>query len=131
MVKSREDMSLEELFSRLVRETNTLVRQEVQLATVDLRLSLEAIGRGAAFVLAGAAVVYAGVLTLLAAVVLALGQAGLPWWLAALIVGVVVAGVGYLLFTRAQAELRTASQATQQIADMLKGDEEWLKEQLA
>jgi hypothetical protein len=64
-------------------------------------------------------------------VVLALGQAGLPWWLAALIVGVVVAGVGYLLFTRAQAELRTASQATRQIADMLREDEEWLREQLA
>ena len=130
MAKTREEMSLEELFSRLVRETSTLVRQEIQLATVELRLSAEAIGRGIAFLVVGGAVAYAAFLALLAAIILALGAAGMAWWLAALIVGVVVAVVAYVLITRALDTLNSAKLMPQQTIATLEEDEAWLKEQI-
>jgi drug/metabolite transporter (DMT)-like permease len=130
MARARDDMSLPELFEELARETSTLIRQEMQLVVAEVRQSTEAIGRSIAFLVAGGAVAYAGLLVLLAAVVIGLGQLGVTWWLAALIVGVVVAVVGYILVTRAQAELQTAMRALDQIGKTLQEDEAWLKKQM-
>ena len=130
MAKARDDMSLSELFEELARETSTLIRQEIQLVVAEVRQSTEAIGRSIAFLVAGGAVAYAGLLVILAAVVLALGQAGVTWWLAALIVGAVVAVVGYILVNRAQAELQTAIRALDRIGKTLQEDEAWLKKQM-
>jgi drug/metabolite transporter (DMT)-like permease len=130
MARTREELSLDELFTRLGREMSTLVRQEMQLMAAELRQSVEAIGQSVAFLVAGAAVAYGGVLVILAAVVLALGQTGLPWWLAALIVGAVVAAVGYMLVMRAQSELQAANLALQRTIATLEEDEAWLTEQL-
>ena len=109
---------------------NTLVRQEIQLATAELTLSAEAIGRGIAFLVVGGAVAYAAFLAVLAAIILALGEAGVALWLAALIVGAVVAVVAYVLITRALDTLQTASLVPRQTLATLEEDEAWLKEQI-
>jgi drug/metabolite transporter (DMT)-like permease len=77
----------------------------------------------------GGAVAYAGFLVLLATVVIILGQLGLPWWLAALIVGLVVAGIGYFLVQKGLSELRSRNLAPQQTIDSVKEDVEWAKKQ--
>ncbi len=66
----------------------------------------------------------------MAAAILALGEAGLPWWLSALIVGLVVAGVGYALVARARTALKQADLAPRQTVETLKDDREWAKEQI-
>lgn len=130
MAQPRDDRSLGELFSELTREMSALVRQEIQLAKAELRQSATEVGRALASLVIGGAVAYAGFLAVLAAVILALAQAGLPWWLAALIVGIVVIAVGYYLISRARATLQNVSLAPRQTLETLKEDKEWVKEQI-
>jgi uncharacterized membrane protein YqjE len=89
-----QDRSLGELFKELVQEVTTLVRQEMALAKTEMSQKAGRMGKHIAFLAAGGAVAYAGLLALVAAAVLLLAQLGMTWWLAALLVGVVVAGVG-------------------------------------
>ena len=130
MQERRDDRSLGELFAELAQETGTLVRQEVELARVELGQKASRVGRDIAALAVGGAVAYAGVLALVAAAILALGEAGLPWWLSALIVGLVVAGVGYALIARARTALQQADLAPRQTVETLKEDREWAKEQI-
>lgn len=133
MAQPRDDRSLGELFGELVRETSTLVRQEVQLAKAELSRNAAEAGRGVASLVVGGAVIYAGLLAMIAAAILGLGEAGLglPWWLAALVVGIVVAAIGALLVSRARAALKGANLAPTQTVETLKEDKEWAKEQIA
>jgi xanthine/uracil permease len=61
----------------------------------------------------GGSVLYAGVLTLVAAVVLLLSKAVDPW-LAALIVGVVISGVGFMLVQRGKKDMESVDLAPDQ-----------------
>lgn len=130
MAQIREDTSLGDLFSELVRETSTLVRQEVQLAKVELSQSATEIGRDVASLVVGGAIAYAGFLAILAAIIIGLSQAGLTWWLSALIVGVVVAVIGYVLISRARSALQGASLAPRRTVESLKEDKAWMSEQM-
>lgn len=129
MAEGRDDRSLGELFAELARETSTLVRQEVQLARAEVSEQVARIGRNIGALLAGGAVVYAGFLAIIAAIILLLGDLGLPWWLAALLVGVVVAGVGAALVARAITALKQADLVPRQTVETLREDQEWVKEQ--
>src|SRR4051812_646571 len=100
MQPTRQDRSLGELFADLTREMGTLVRQEVRLAQTEMTQKASRAGRNAASIAVGGAVAYAGVLAILAAIIIGLATLGLPWWLSALLVGLVVAGIGYALIQR-------------------------------
>ena len=78
----------------------------------------------------GAAVAYAGLLAVVAAVILALGAIGLPWWLSALLVGIIVAAAGYFLINRARASLKRADLLPRQAVQSLRQDVELVKEQV-
>jgi hypothetical protein len=130
MRDGRDDRSLGDLFADLVRELGELVRQEAQLAKAELRQNASQAGRAIAALVVGGAIVYAGVLALLAAAILGLGQAGLPWWLAALVVGVVVVVIGAIVTTRGRAALQTTALAPQQTIETLKEDRAWVNEQI-
>ena len=130
MQAGRDDRSLGDLFAELAQETSTLVRQEVELARVELGQKAAQAGRDIASLVLGGAVAYAGFLAIIAAVIVALADAGLPWWLSALLVGVVVAGVGYALVARARAALQRADLAPRRTVETLKEDREWAKEQI-
>jgi hypothetical protein len=84
----QEDKTLGELFSDLSRDTATLVRQEVRLASAELSAKASRVGRHAAFIAVGGAVAYAGLLGIMAGLVVVLETAGLTWWASAFIVGV-------------------------------------------
>ena len=126
----RDDRSLGELFSELTRELTALVRQEVALARTELTQKATTVGKNVGFLAAGGAVAYAGFLALLAALIIGLGQLGLPWWLSALIVGLVVAGIGYLLVQKGLTALKQLNLAPEQTIATLKEDKEWAKEQV-
>jgi hypothetical protein len=125
----KDDRSLGELFAELTRETSTLVRQEVTLAKTEMTQKASAVGKDVGFLAAGGAVLYAGFLALLAAVILALTALGLPAWVASLLVGLIVAGIGGYLVQRGMAALRRTNLAPQQTIDTLKEDSEWAKQQ--
>jgi xanthine/uracil permease len=128
MQASKEDRSLGELFGDLTREISTLVRQEVNLAATELGDKATRVGKDIGYLAIGGAVAYAGFLALLAAVVI--GLAGfMPWWLSALVVGAVVAGIGYFLIQRGIGELKRIDLAPRQTIGTLKEDVQWAKQQ--
>lgn len=126
----QDDRSLGELFGDLARETSTLVRQEVQLAKTEMTQKASAVGKDVGFIAAGGFVAYAGLLALIATLIIALGQLGVTWWLAALIVAVVVVAVGYFLIQRGISALKRASMAPEQTIQTLKEDRQWVSEQM-
>ncbi len=130
MQERRDEPSLGELFADLARNTTTLVRQEVELAKTEMSQKAAQVGRDIGFLAVGGAVAYAGFLAILAALIVALAANGVPWWLAALLVGVVVAGIGYVLVQKGLAALKRADLAPRQTIETLKEDKDWAKEQI-
>jgi hypothetical protein len=123
-----DDRSLGELFSELSQETTTLIRQEVQLAKTEMSQKASRVGKDVGFLAAGGAVAYAGLLAIIAGVIALLGLA-IPLWLSALLVGVVVAAVGYFLVRKGLDALKQEDLAPQQTMETLKEDKEWAKDQ--
>ena len=129
MQRRGDDRSLGELFTDLVQEMTTLVRQEVILAKTELTQKATRVGRDVGFLALGGAVAYAGFLAIVAALIIGLATLGLPWWLAALLVGVVVAGAGYVLVQRGLTALRREDLTPRQTIETLKDDARLVKEQ--
>jgi hypothetical protein len=130
MQETRDDRSLGELLGDLAQQTATLARQEVELAKTEMTQKASRVGRDLGFLAIGGAVAYAGFLAILAALIVALAANGVPWWLAALLVGVVVAGVGYVLVQKGLAALKREDLAPRQTIETLKEDKDWAKEQI-
>src|SRR4051794_3454785 len=109
----RDERSLGELFSELTRETTTLVRQEVTLAKTEMSQKAARVGKDVGFLAAGGAVAYAGFLALIACAIIALSNV-MPWWASALLVGLVVLGIGAFLVWQGIANLRREDLAPRQ-----------------
>jgi len=130
MQERKDERSLGELFGELAKETSDLVRQEVQLAKTEMTQKASAVGKDAGMITAGGFVAYAGLLALIAAIIVGLGQLGVPWWLSAFIVGVVVAVVGYFLIQKGINAIKHMNMAPQQTIQTLKEDRQWASEQM-
>jgi len=129
MEQQRDERSLGDLFAELARETSALVRQEVALAKTEMTQKATQVGRDVGIIGVGGAIAYAGFLALVAALILGLGQL-MPLWLSALIVGLVVAGIGYVLVQRGLTALKREDLTPRQTIESLKEDTQWAKEQV-
>lgn len=129
MAEIKEGRSLGELFSDLVQETRTLVQQEVQLAKTEMSEKASEVGRDVSSMVLGGAIAYAGLLAVMAAIIIGLGRV-IPSWLAALIVGVVMAGVGLVVIQSSRSGLKKASMTPERTTETLQEDKQWLKEQI-
>ena len=123
-----DDRSLGELFSELSQETTTLIRQEVNLAKTEMSQKASRVGKDVGFMAAGGAVAYAGLLAILAGVI-ALLDLVIPLWLSALLVGLVVAAIGYFLVRKGLDALKQEDLAPRQTIESLKEDKQWAKDQ--
>jgi len=128
MEQPRETRSLGELFADLSRETTTLVRQEINLATTEMTHKATRVGKDVGFLAVGGAVIYAGFLAIMAALIVILAH-WMPWWVSALIVGGVIAGVGYGLVQKGLAALKQEDVAPRETLQTVKENVEWAKEQ--
>lgn len=128
MTQRGDERSIGELFAELANETTTLVRQEILLAKTEMTEKATGAARDIGMIGAGGALAYAGLLALIAALIAGLGSF-MPVWLSALIVGVVVIGVGYALIQRGLTAIKRISPMPQQTVQTLKEDKEWAKEQ--
>jgi len=126
----RDERSLGELFGELTREITTLVRQEATLAKTEITQKVSLVGKDLAMLAAGGAVAYAGLLAIVAAVIIGLANAGLPWWAAALLVGIVVAGTGGFLVQRGIDALRHEDLAPRETVETIKEDTQWARRQI-
>ncbi len=130
MQQNKDDRSVGELLGDLMQQTGMLVRQEVKLATTELSDKASRVGKDIGALAVGGAVAYAGFLALLAAIIIGLGQLGLPWWIAALIVGAVVMAIGGLMVQKGLTALKHQDMMPQQTITSLKEDQTWAKEQI-
>lgn len=127
---AQPDRSLGELFGDLAREMSTLVRKELQLAKTEVSATASAVGKDVAFIAAGGFIAYAGFLALLATLVIILHTAGLPLWLAALLITVIVLGAGGILIMQGINKLKKTQMMPQQTMQTLKEDQQFIKEQV-
>jgi uncharacterized membrane protein YqjE len=117
----------------LVDETVALVRGEARLAKLEVSRAASAIGRGAALVALGSAFLMLGALALVIGIILLVGDQWIPadrYWLAALIVLIIMGGLAALFASRGRARLAPSHLAPVDTAATLKEDVSWVKQQL-
>lgn len=118
-----------DLLKRLSLETTTLVKQELELAKVEMTQKGKRAGLGAGL-LGGAGV--AGLLALgcLSACLIALLATAMDTWLAALIITVVWAAIAGVLALQGREKVQEATPPKpEQTIETLKEDAEWAKTQ--
>lgn len=126
----REERSFTALVSDLTREVTDLLRNEVELAKVEIAGKVNQAENGLIAVAIGGAVLFAGLLVLLQAVIVGL-QDLFNWtapWLSPLIVGSIVAIVGVVMLQKGRKNLQAENLAPRRTADSLKRDKEFVKE---
>ena len=125
----KTDRSLSQLFSDLVGDASLLIRQEIALAKAELTQALQSLGTGIGLVAAGGLVAFAGFLFLLAAASLGLATVLEPW-LAALIVGGVVAVIGIILVLVGKGRLAANKLAPHRTIRSIEDDAQWMSERM-
>lgn len=125
---TKEDLSLGELFADLSRETSTLVRQEVTLAKTEISEKVSSAGKDVGYVVAGGVLAHIGLLAIVAAVIVGLA-ALMPLWASALLVGLVLAGIGGGLAMKGMNNLKAVNPVPNETVESLKEDAKWAKEQ--
>src|SRR3954470_17885672 len=122
------DESIAELVKRLAEQTNTLVKQEIELAKAELTEKGKIAGAGAGLIGAAALIglLAAGALT---AFLIALLQTAVNHtWLAALIVALIYAAIAIPLALRGRDRIREATPpAPEKTIESVKEDVEWAK----
>lgn len=124
-----DNKPLGDLFSDLASEMSNLVRQEVALAKVEVGQKAKYVGRNIGYLVVGGAVVYAALLAIIAAIIMLLDRV-MPSWGAALLVGVLIGVVGWLLIGKAMSALQQTDMTPRQTVETLKEDATWMKQQI-
>jgi hypothetical protein len=124
-----ENKPLGDLFGDLATEMSNLVRQEVALARVEISQKAKYAGRNVGYLVVGGAVAYAALLAVLAAIIMLLDRV-MPAWGAALLVGLVVAAISWILIGKAMSALRQMEVTPRETVETLKEDAAWVKQQI-
>ncbi len=122
--------SLGELFRQLTTDTGNLIRQEVNLAKVELRQTGATVARDGAKIGVAAGLALAGVLALTAFLIVGLGDAFDNYWLSALIVAVAFLAVGGVLARNAMADIKRRGIAPRETTATLRDDARWAKDEV-
>ncbi|MBA3319668.1 MAG: phage holin family protein [Gemmatimonadales bacterium] len=129
MHQLRQERSVGELFGQLTQDLSLLVRQETQLAKTEIQEKISRASRDLVSLAAGGVVALVGGLALTAAIILLLvDPIGLAPWLAALLVGVLLAGGGYVLLRGGLRDLKELDPAPRRTVESLKQDIQAVKE---
>ena len=124
-----ENRPLGDLFGDLATDMSSLVRQEVALAKLEITQKAKYLGRNVGYLVVGGAVAYAGLLAVIAAIIMLLDNY-MPAWGAALLVGVVVALVAWMMIGKAITALQQADLTPHETVETLKEDATWMKQQI-
>lgn len=128
-----------DLIRELRDESMTLVRQEVALAKTEVSEKVSRVGSNSAQLAVGGAIAYAGLLFLLVAATAGL-YVGLvamdlshmtAGWLAPLIIGAIVALIGYAMVQKALNTLKSEPLVPERTAESLRDDKEWLERKVS
>ena len=121
-----QESSVGQLISEISDDLSTLIRQEIELAKAEVRQEARKAGRAAGMLGAAGFAGYMVALLLTLAVVAGLSNVMDPGW-AALLVAVVWAVAGAVLYVTGRQRLRAVSPVPRQTVETLKEDAQWLK----
>lgn len=124
-VEVLDERPLADLLRELVRDGQTLLREEVRFAKAEIRTEAKKAAKGGAAIGAGGALLHAALLCLAATLVL-VGATFLPVWLSALIVTVLLGAAGWLAVSWGKKRLSSAERA--RAVDNIKEDGRWARE---
>jgi Na+/phosphate symporter len=134
---TRDERSLGQLLKELTREIGALLRQEVELAKAEISEKASQVGANLGALAVGGVVALLGALSLLAAAIYGLTalldrfmSLRIAVWLAPLIIGLILAAVGYALVKKAVASLKRASLAPRRTVRSLQENKEWLRQKI-
>jgi len=134
---TKDERSLGQLLKELSSETTMLLRQEVDLAKAEMSEKVSRVGTNTAAVGVGGAVALLGAMALVAALILGLislfdnfMSPEVAVWVAPLLVGAVLAAIGYSMIKKAMATLRQESLTPKKTTQSLQENKEWLKEKI-
>ena len=126
---SSPETGLAALLARLLRDSETLLLQQVALVRAELGENAARLIGAVAVLLAGVAVGLMGGLALVAAVILLLGRV-MPLWAASALVGVVVTALGAGLVLYGRRLVARASLVPRQSWQVIRETGDWLREEL-
>lgn len=115
------EKSVTGLIRDLAHDATELFTKEVALAKSEITHSLQEAKTGAVSVISGGSVLFAGFLFLLGAATLGLAQV-MQLWLAALIVGGVVALIGFIMVQAGKKKLETSAFTPEHTLNSLRKD---------
>jgi uncharacterized membrane protein YqjE len=121
-----ENQSVGELLGRVTTDLSTLMRQEVELAKVELKEEATKAGK-ASGMLAGAGAVGYLVLVFLALALMFALDAVMPMGWAALITAVVLGIIAGVLFAMGKKRMQQVNPKPEQTVETLKEDVQWAK----
>ena len=133
MATDKNDKPLATPFSDLTLETVDLVRQEIALGRAEISQKISTAQTAVTSVAIGAAVALAGLFIILQAVVKGVEMVLPPEmapWLAPLIVGLVVAIIGYAMLKAGSAKLKPDNLMPHRTVDSLVRDKNVAKEKM-
>ncbi len=125
-MRDLREASIGELLKELSEQTSTLIRQEMQLARVELVEAGKKAGAGAG--LLGASTILAlGAFGALTATLIAVIALALPVWAAALIITVVYGAGAAIIAMSGKKKIEAALPLAPQTTETLKEDVQWAK----
>lgn len=128
MQRDTDERSVGDLLGELYQGASRVISLEIELAKTELSQKASRAGKNVGFLAAGGAIAYAGFLVILFGIVGLLALL-IPTWLSALIVGLIVVGIGGALVMSGLKTLQQESVAPQRTLDTLREDKEWMTDQ--
>ncbi len=116
------------LLSEALGHVSSLVRSEVDLARAEVNENLKAAGVAVGLIIGAVVVALTALNVLTAALVAALTEAGIPAGWSALLVGVALAIVAYVMIKKGTDDLKLSSLAPRRAAKNVKRDTQAVKE---
>ena len=134
----KEERSIGQLLKELTHEISVLLRQEVDLAKTEMSEKASRVGSNLGALAVGGGVTLLGALSLLAAAIYGLTalldrfiSLRIAVWLAPLLIGLILAMVGYSLVKKALETLKRESITPQRTTQSLQENKAWLKEKIS
>jgi hypothetical protein len=122
-----ETRSVGDLLSSLAADTTTLFRKEAELVRAEVGEKVGQLTAGIVSLVAGAICLLAALIVLLLAAVAALAEAGMGVTWASLLVGAVVALLGFILLMSGQNSMKIGNLAPDRAAAQMRKDAELAK----
>jgi hypothetical protein len=136
--EQKDERSIGQLLKELTQESSTLLKQEVDLAKTEMSEKASRVGVNLGAVAVGGAVALLGAIGLLlfavnglASLLSQLMSPGVAVWLAPLIVGGMLATIGYSLIKKALETLKHESLTPKRTTQSLQENKAWLKQKIS